>query len=142
MKLGTLLAAVAGAIVMFLLGFLFFGVLLSGYFSASTIKYAGLVKDPPEFICLFLFNLVWLWLVAFVADYWAGARTFAGGAKVGAIILFCIALGLMLQNCAFMNMYTSVVPMIVYVLVVTVMGTIAGGVTGIVLGFFSKKETD
>ena len=59
MKLSTIVAALVGAVVMFLLGWLFFGLLLATYFNSNMIKYPGLAKDPPDFICLFLFNLVW-----------------------------------------------------------------------------------
>jgi hypothetical protein len=47
MKIGTLAAALAGGIVMFLLGFLFFGILFAEYFRTNMVEYPGLVKDPP-----------------------------------------------------------------------------------------------
>jgi len=146
MKLSTLVAALVGAIVLFVLGWLFFGLLLSSFFEANMSKVlkdcVGLMKNPPDFICLFLFNFVWAWLIAIIFDYWAGVRDFMRGAKLGALIMFLIALGVDLQYCAFMNFYPSFTPMIVDVLVIAVMGAITGGVMGLILGFFHKPQAE
>jgi hypothetical protein len=140
MNLRTIVAAFVGAIVMFLLGWLFFGLLLMEYFKGQMINYPGLMIDPPRFVCIFLWNFVWCWLIAFIFDYWATIRTFIGGAKGGAIIMFAIVLGVNLSNYAFMNMYkgTPYLPMLIDVLVAAVMGAIAGGVIGLILGKMSK----
>ena len=138
MKIGTILAALAGGVIMFLLGFLFFGILLMSFFNEHTVKHVGLIKDPPEIPLIFLFNLVWAWLIAIVMG-WAGIKGLAGGAKAGAVVMFLLYLGGNLQQYAFMNLYTSLMPMVVSVLVVTVMGAVAGAVMGLVLGFFNKK---
>lgn len=138
MKVGTLLAALAGGVVMFGLGFLFFGVLFAEFFKANTIEYPGLVKDPPLIWAIFLFNLAWGWLIAFVLDY--GSRSgWAEGAKAGAIIMFVLGLGIDLEFHAFMNVHKALAPMIVHILIVTVMGAVSGAVIGLVLGYFSKK---
>src|SRR5688572_20630386 len=92
MKIGTVLGAVVGGIVMFLLGFLFFGVLLADFFKANTIVYPGLLKDPPVIALIFLFNLVWAWLISWVLEF-AGRSGWGEGARAGAIIMFLIALG-------------------------------------------------
>ncbi|HEV7643276.1 MAG TPA: hypothetical protein VGO50_04970 [Pyrinomonadaceae bacterium] len=139
MKFGTILAAVAGGLVMFLLGFLFFGILLANFFAEYTVKYQGLMKDPPEISLIFLFNLVWAWLIAFVME-WSGISTITGGVKAGAAIMFALILGVNLQYYAFMNLHTSIVPLVVDVLVVTVMGAVAGAVIALVLGFFNKPK--
>ena len=137
MKIGTLLGALAGAIVMFLLGFLFFGVLFADYFRANTIVYAGLMKDPPAFALIFLFNIVWAWLIAWVLEY-AGRSGWGEGAKAGAIIMFMIGLGMNLEFEAFMNVHKSLTPIIVDLVIVIVMGAVTGAVIGVVRGFFNK----
>jgi hypothetical protein len=139
MKFGTILAAVAGGVVMFLLGFLFFGILFANFFAAYMVKYEGLMKDPPEIPLIFLFNLAWAWLIAFVME-WAGIKNLTGGVKAGAAIMFALILGVNLQYYAFMNLHTSIVPLIVDVLIVTVMGAAAGAVIALVLGFFNKPK--
>lgn len=140
MNLRTIVAAIAGAIVMFLLGFLIYGMLLMEWFTGQMIQYSGLMQDPPRFVFIFLWHLVWCWLIAFIFDYWATIRTFIGGAKGGAIIMFAIVLGVNFSNYAFMNFYkgSPYLPMLVDVLVVTVMGAIVGGIIGFILGKMNK----
>jgi hypothetical protein len=141
MKVGTLVAALAGGIVMFGLGFLFFGVLFAEYFKANTIDYPGLVKDPPVIWAIFLFNLVWAWLIAWVVDR-SNLGGWAEGAKAGAIIMFVLALGIDLEFQAFMNIHKEVAPMILHIGIVTVMGAVAGAVIALVLGYFDKSRSD
>lgn len=140
MKVGTLVAALAGGIVMFGLGFLFFGLLFAEYFKANTIDYPGLVKDPPLVWAIFLFNLVWGWLIAWVVDR-SNLGGWAEGAKAGAIIMFVLALGIDLEFHAFMNIHKEFAPMILHIGIVTVMGAIAGAVIGLVLGYFNKSKS-
>lgn len=139
MKIGTIVGALVGGIVMFLLGFLIFGVLFTEYFRANTIQYAGLEKDPPVFWAIFLFNVVWAYLIAFVLEY-AGRTGWGEGAKVGAIIMFLLGLGLDIEFHAFMNIHKEVGPMIFHVLILTVMGAITGAVIGLVASFFDRQS--
>ena len=141
MKIGTLLAALGGGIVMFLAGFLFFGILLENFFQGYTVKYEGLMKNPPEVALIFLFNLVWAWLLAIVME-WAGIRTLTSGAKAGAVVMGLLVLGINLQYYAFMNFYTSFAPLVVDVLVVMVMGALGGAAIALVQGFFNKTATE
>ncbi|MEP7149563.1 MAG: hypothetical protein ABI857_11845 [Acidobacteriota bacterium] len=139
MKIGTLLGAVAGGIVTFLLGFLFFGILLADYFKADMIEYAGLLKDPPMIALIFLFNVTFAWLISWALDY-GGGSGWAEGAKVGAIVLFVISLGMFFEFEAFMNIHKSLAPTLVHLLVVMVMGAAGGAVIGIVQGYFKRER--
>lgn len=139
MKIGTIVGALVGGIVMFLLGFLIFGMLLTEYFRANTVQYAGLEKDPPIVWAIFLFNVVWAYLIAFVLEY-AGRSGWGEGAKAGAIVMFLLGLGLDLEFYSFMNIHKEVGPMIFHVLIVTVMGAITGAVIGLVASFFDRKQ--
>ena len=136
----VLVATLAGAIVMFLLGYLIFGVLLQSYMQANVNQYEGMMKNPPNFMTLIVANLAFAWLLAFVADYWAGIRNFASGLKLGALITFPMVIWSDLLSESFMNLYIGFVPIIVNVLAATLMGAITGGVIGLVLGMFDKKQ--
>ncbi len=136
----VLVATLAGAIVAFVLGYLIFGVLLNSYMNANVNQYEGMMKNPPNFMMLIVANLAVAWLLAFVADYWAGIRNFASGLKLGALITFPMIIWSNLQFEAFMNLYIGFVPIIVDVLAATLLGTIVGGVIGLVLGMFDKKQ--
>ena len=137
MKIGTLLGALAGGIVMFLLGFLFFGILFAEYFKANTVVYPGLVKDPPVFWAIFLFNLVWAYLIAWAMEY-AGRSGWGEGAKAGAVVMFILGVGINLEFYSFMNVHKELAPLLLHVLIVTFMGAVAGAVIGLVRGYLSK----
>ena len=141
MKIGTIVAAIVGGLVFFLLGWLMFGILLSDYFKANTIEYAGLAKDPYSVPMIYLFNVVWAWLIAFVLDY-GGRSGWAEGAKVGAIVMFVLSLGINIEFEAFMNLHKSYTPILVNLVVVTIMGAIGGAAIGMVLGFFGRKGAE
>lgn len=139
MNIRVLAATVAGAITMFVLGYLIFGLALAEYMRANTVQYPGLMVEPPRFIPLFLANLVWAWLIAYIFEHWARIRTFASGLIGGSVIMLPIALAVDLQYLAFMNIWTSTLPMFIDVIAVTVMGAIVGGVIGLVLGMMDKQ---
>ena len=141
MKIGTLLGALVGGTLMFLIGFLFFGILFADYFRANAIQYAGLEKDPPVMWAIFLFNLAWGALIAFVLDY-AGRGGWAEGAKVGAIVMFILAVGMDLEFHAFMNLHKDLAPMLLHVLIVTFMGAVSGAAVGLVSGYFNRQAVE
>jgi hypothetical protein len=134
MNIRVLVATLAGGITMFLLGWLIFGILLMDFFKANMINHPGLMKDPPNFLGLIIFNLAFAWLFAFIFDYWANIRTFIGGLKGGALIMLPLTIGINFQYLAFMNIHTGYTPVIVDIIAATILGAIAGGVIGFVLG--------
>ncbi len=139
MNIRILAATVAGAIVMFFLGWLIFGVILMSYLQANMTQYEGLQKIPPDFRLLIPAQLAWAWLYAFVFDHWAGIKTFLSGLTGGVLLGFPISVGINLQFESFMELYKGVAPMIVDILASTLWAAIAGGVIGLVLGLMSKK---
>jgi hypothetical protein len=139
MNIRVLAATVAGGIVMTLVGWLLFGIIFMSYFQENTHHYAGLEKNPPDWIPLILFNLVFAWLIAFVFDFWATIKTFVGGIKGGVLIMLPIGIAFCLQHVAFLNIYKNYFAMILDVLLTAVIGAIAGGVIGLVLGVMHKK---
>lgn len=138
MKLGTILGAVAGGIVLFLVGYLFFGVLFADYFTANTNQYPGLVKDPPNIPLIFLFNVIWAWIIAFVMEYSNREISAIGGAILGAVLMFAIALGMDVEYEAFMNLHKSFVPLIAHIVVVAFMGALAGALIAVIQARFNN----
>ena len=104
MNIRVLLATIAGALAIFLLGYLIFGILLAPYTTAGEIPYAGLRKKPPDMLLLIIKNIVQAFLLVYIFEYLAGVRTFLGGMKVGAITMFLITLSL---NSEFTEYYES-----------------------------------
>ena len=141
MILRVAIAAVVGAIVMFALGFLFYGILLESYMkSAMSPDAAKLMKESPNLIGLFVSNLAFSWLYAFVFERWASIKTFVSGMIGGALIALPVAIGIDLNMFSTMSLMQSPSPMVVDILVVTVMAAITGGVIGQVLGMLNKNK--
>lgn len=140
MIIKVLAATVAGTITIFLLGYLIFGILLAPYTNADQIQYAGLRKVPPDFLLLFLKNMVQAFLLAYIFEYLAGIRTFLGGFKVGAIIMFLVTLSFNLSLLSIMNLNNGLTPNILDLVGETVRVAIGGGVIGATLGFLNKGE--
>ena len=136
----VLAATVAGGITFFVLGFLIYGLVLDPMLMRPNMNtYAGLMNETPVWVPLVLSNLVSALLLAYIFEQWAGIRTFVGGMKGGAVVLFLISLSFQLMFLAFMNLHKNYTPAIADVLGSVVMGAIGGGVIGAVLGMMNKE---
>ena len=138
MYIRVLLATVVGAVTIFLLGYLFFGILLEPYTTAGEIPYAGLRKAPLDMLLLVLKNIVQSFLLVYIFEYLAGIRTFLGGMKAGAAIMFLITLSLNLSLLSIMNLHTGYTPNILDLAGETVRAALGGGVIGAILGYRHK----
>lgn len=128
-----LLAGLVSGIVGFLLGWVIYGMLLMDFMAAHTTVYAGLMKEPPIIAGIFVSNLCWGILLAYIFQKWANINDFAGGFSAGLIISFLITLSMDLYQYSFMNLGDSTM-YIVDVVVGTLMGGVMAGVAGVVLG--------
>ncbi|MEQ1764606.1 MAG: hypothetical protein ABL984_15865 [Pyrinomonadaceae bacterium] len=140
MNLRLLAGTAAGAITLFLLGYLIWGIVLASYMKENTFQYAGLIREPPDLIVLIISNVVMAFMLAFVIEYWASARTFLGGLKVGAILGFLFALSIDIGELGYMNLYRGYAIIAVDVLGETLRDAVAGGVIGTVLGLMHRDE--
>jgi hypothetical protein len=142
MLIRVLAGTVAGAVVFFLGGWLIYGILLKSYFEGTMSASAKAVMNAePNFVPLILAQLAFGALFAYIFDQWATIRTFAGGLKAGAIIMFFLALGFDLQMTAFfkdMHVGSPYMPILVDIIAATILGAITGGVIGLVLGMMNK----
>ena len=140
MYLKVLVATVVGSIAIFLLGYLIFRILLEPYTKIGEIQYHGLRKVPPDFLLLMLKNIVQAFLLVYIFDYLAGIRTFLGGMKVGAIIMFLTTLSLNLNLLSIMNLHNGYTANILDVVGETVRMALGGGVIGAILGWMDKGK--
>jgi hypothetical protein len=140
MNMKVLVAIIVGSITIFLLGYLIFGILLAPYTKMGEIEYTGLRKVPPDFLLLMLKNIVQSFLLVYIFEYLAGIRTFLGGMKVGAIIMFLTTLSLNLNLLSIMNLHNGFTANILDVVGETVRMALGGGVMGAVLGFMDKGK--
>jgi hypothetical protein len=138
-----ILAALAGTIVQFLLGWLIYGLLLADFMNSHTTHYDGLMKDMNSgsfMILILLSGLVMSLLIAFIFQRWAKFEKFFMGLGGGMVLGFCIALSFDLYFLASMNLF-SAGGAIVDIIANTVVTGIVGAVIAWVLGFKSKGAT-
>ncbi len=135
-----LLAALAGAIVQFLLGWLVYGLLLMNFMSSQSTHYEGLMKEmngASFIILIFISGLAMSFLLAYIFQRWAKIGTFLSGLTGGMIFGFFVSLSFDLSSYSMMNLM-SVNAIIVDVIVATILTGIVGGVIAWILGMKSK----
>jgi hypothetical protein len=134
------IAALAGAILQFFLGWIVYGILLAGFMESNTTHYEGLMKDmsgPGFMIGIFLSGLVMSFLVAYIFQRWAKFETFMKGLSAGAFFGFFLALTYDLYFYSSMNLFT-LGGTIVDIILSTIMTAILGGVIAWILGYKSQ----
>ena len=132
------LGTIAGGIVMFLLGFIFYAVLLGDFFDSNSGNIPGVARENPQVALIFLGNLFIALLVTIIYDRWAGIKTFPTGAKAGAVIglLFALGYDMILYATTNIGNMTSVIADSLVQMVILAIG---GGVIGLLLGKMENK---
>ncbi len=128
-----LLAALAGGVVVFLVGGVFYGVLAASFFEANQGSAVGAIKVAPDYVHLVLGQLVLGVYLAIVMDKWAQAGGVATGLKIGAISGLLIGLGYDLTLFGTTNM-ANLTATLVDPLIAMVQMACAGAAIGAVLG--------
>jgi len=98
-----LLASLAGGIIFFVSGYVFYGVLLHDFMVASSP--AGVMKETPDFGPLILAELIFGAFFTMVLRRWPGAGTLAQGAQAGASLGVLLGLGFSLALYSTMNVF-------------------------------------
>jgi hypothetical protein len=139
MKARLIIAAVAGAVAYFLLGWLIYGILLMGFYESHTVHYEGLMKEMPSMGYLFLSNFLMTFLMAWIFDKWANIRTFGKGFVAGLIISFLILASF---DFSFLSMYNlfDFGMALVDIIVGTVLGALIAGFIAWILGIKGKEN--
>lgn len=125
------MASVAGGVMLFLLGFVLYGVLLSEFMEANMTP--GVAKEMPDMVPLILGELVLAAFLTLILSRWSGIESFGAGAKAGALLGLLLGLGLNLELYGTMNLSgPATIP--VDTLINAVRMGLTGGVIGVVLG--------
>ncbi len=128
-----LLGTIAGAVPSFFLGYLFYGILLAGFFADHGGSATGVMKETPDFLFLILGHIFFGAFVTYIWMQWANIKTFATGAKGGAILGLLMGLGVDLISYAVTNT-KDLTGALAHVVVTMILLGITGGVVGWVLG--------
>jgi hypothetical protein len=97
------LAALAGGVVVFIVGGLLYGVVLASFFEANQGS-AGAMKETPDFLYLGLGQLLMGLFLTVVIDKWARVGGLANGFKIGAIAGLLLGFGIDLTLYGVSNM--------------------------------------
>ena len=140
----TLLAALAGGVASFLLGWLVFGILLkTTYDGMMTEAGAAIMRPEAEMMnymwAMILSNLVYGLLLALIFSRWANISTFQSGAIAGGVIAFLVVLSFDLGMYSMMSAWKGGSGLIIDPLINGVVGAVVGGVVGWVLGFGQRQ---
>lgn len=89
-----LLAGLIGGVVAFILGFLFYGIILSDFFASNMGSATGVMRgdDEMQWGPMIIGHLAYGLLFAVIFGRWANISTLATGAKAGAVIGFLVSL--------------------------------------------------
>ena len=81
-----IMAMLAGAVTLFLLGYVFYVALLADFFMKAAGSAAGTFRQEPILWSIFLGEAAMAALITLIFGRWASIKTFTGGLKAGAII--------------------------------------------------------
>jgi hypothetical protein len=125
-----LLSTLSGGVMIFLLSFLLYTHVLADFFQSNM---GGVMTEKPVIWAFALGGLAYSFLLAYIYGRWAGIKTFATGAKAGAMIFFILALGFNLMLYGYANIF-NLTSTLADTVVFAIIGALTGGVVGWVLG--------
>jgi uncharacterized membrane protein len=127
-------AALLGAVSLFVLGFVLWGVLLMDFFQANVIT--DVMKETPDpFWALIVGHLAYATLLTLVIGVWSGATGAIPAMKTAAVVGLLMAVSVdftMLATAEILNLTASVVDPLVT--------TVQSAVTGAVIGWWLGRE--
>ena len=128
-----IIAALVGAIVTFMLGYVVWGLLLGDYYAANTVQYPGLNIDPPRLWAMFISNLAGCFLLSWIFTT-TGVNNFAAGFQRAAFIFFLLSVLNDMMWYSLMNFFSNYSIIAIDIVVTTLLWAIVGGVISTVLG--------
>ncbi len=130
-----LIAGLIGGLAAFILGWLFYGTLLMGFFEKNAGSATGVTRPMEEMVwwAMILGHLAYGYLFALIFGRWANISTLATGAKAGAVIggLMALTFDMIMYGSTNISNLTAA---LVDVVVMIVTGAIVGGVVAWWLG--------
>jgi len=127
-----LTAMAVGAVVLFLGGYLIYGLALSGFYESNAGTATGVNKESIEWLWLILSTLATAALLTVVLG-WRGANDAASGFKTAAIVGLLFAMAVDFGFYSMTNIQTLTVTLVDPIVAVVHMG-IGGAVIGVMLG--------
>jgi hypothetical protein len=130
---------IVAGIIMFLLGWLFYGCLFMDFFKHHQGPVSNLDRASPVFWALGIGNLCMGIAVAYILSK-SNASSFGSGFCVAAFTFFFVGIGYDMMMYGTSNV-TSLHAILYDVIISTVMSGIAGGVVGVIFGAMDKPKS-
>ena len=132
-----LLAALAGTVAYFLIGWLVFEGLLGKYMGANTTQIMGFKKSPEEssMAMLIVSCAAYALLLAILMGKWANVHTFKEGAILGAVVGILVAVMTDSYWFSTSHFFNGFKPLLADIAAAGVTVGVMGGVIGWVLGY-------
>lgn len=127
------LATIAGGITLFILGYVFYELLLGGFFEANGGTATGVMKEAPVFWAVLLGELGAAALITLVLG-WTGASGAGDGFKTAATVGFLVAFSINFIIFGVMNISN-----LTAVIVDLPVAAIRWGIAGAVIGMMGSK---
>lgn len=130
-----IMATLAGFVVIFLLGWLIYGMLLMDFFMSNSGSASGVMREESEMVwwALIAGNVMQAYFLVYIFGKWADITTFKGGLQAGATIGLIIGFAYDLTMYGTSNTMNLTAALIDPFASAILMG-ITGGVIGYVLG--------
>ena len=128
-----ILATLAGTVISWLIGGLFYLLLLKSYFAANVGDDAA-VKAEPDMLPIILGCFFISLLITYIFMKWANISTFMTGLSAGGTIGLMAGLAFNMWRLGDSHYFGSMIPAIVDAVVMGVMGACTGAVIGWILG--------
>ena len=132
-------ATLAGAVTLFFLGYLIYGMALAGFFETNVGSATGVPRDPLNLVAIGLGQIPAALFLAMAISRWGGSETAAGGAKVGALFGFLVALGTDLTLYGTTNI-SNLTATLVDPFLAMVLFAVSGAVIGMMLGRGAESD--
>ncbi len=126
-------ATLAGTGVLFVVGFLVFGLLLSGFYESNVGSATGVAKDSPGWLSLIISTLATSATLTLVLTWKFDVRDAASGASAAALFGLLVAIAANFGTYSMTNVQTLTVTLVDPILTAGYMA-IGGAVIGIVIG--------
>lgn len=131
----TAIAALAGGIMAFFLGWLIWGILLMDFTEANTTVYPGLFKEKMNMVTIFIGCLIWAFLIAWVYSNFSSRKSVVGGAILGAILGLLMGAMMDISYLGSWNLFTPA-----YLAVDVVANTVYSAGVGAVVGWILRDK--
>jgi hypothetical protein len=129
-----LVGGIVGGVTFFFLGWLIYGILLSGFMAANSNTCIVRPMEQMIWWALILSNLGWGFLLAIIFN-WSNTSGWVAGAKKGVIFGLLSSISIDLGYYSMSTMYSNITAILVDILATVVMV----GIGGVVIGWAMSK---